>query len=1206
MQWLKTLDKKLTNFANNPNPKNFQDLAPTINLKSSETYTNAINWAVRNPEIKNIGLTGPYGSGKSSVLKTFISAYPEYKYLNISLASFDDETGKNGSDQQLIELSIMQQIFYHERAKDIPDSRFKRISSTSPAKLVIATVAILLCVHALLYFIKPALFTDNQHLKPFYTSNESLLFFSNIAVVLVGGFFFVRYLLKLLTKTRLEKLNITSGEFEISEKSEPSILNKHIDEIIYFFEQTPYEVVIIEDLDRFKDPDIFTKLREINLVLNSSKQINRKITFVYAIKDEMFLLANRTKFFDFIVPVIPVINVSNSNDILAKRLKTTNASNNISQGFVDDVAMYIEDMRMLINISNEFELYKDKIGLSLNHEKLLAMIIYKNIYPADFAALHGNKGFVYEWFASKPTLVKKRLDEIFAEIKQNENEIQALRNLLPAEIHQFRAIYIGAIIEAVATDTNIAGIVVDGNNHLFGHLNNEATFKSLKASNRAIQFFYRTNYTNNSPETFSTIEKKVDPQQTYDEKEQLLRKRNDNGITRLQQNIARLSEEANSLQGNALADLLELAPYAVIPENLKDKALLVYLIRNGYIDEMYASYISYFYEGSMTRADADFVMSIKNRMALSPEFKLNKPAQVMLKLRPKEFNQKEVLNHSLTDHLLQDPKSNQQALHTFIGQLSNESDYSKNFIESYVNSSGNAALLMPMLCRAWPRIWTNFVEGKEFTQEKKDRYLQLILKNASIEDIKKINWNDNLATYICHASNFLLLFPDAEGSMKIEEVITELNVEFGNLVYSSEAEQLFEYIYENSIYEINTAMVQFMLERKRGAPTPAQLKLHPASLTRVLSSECTFLIDYIKMNLQDYVENILLPDIDISQESTEAVLLILNDDNVKLDFKRQVLSKAAVLEVDISNLRDDIWPLAIKLQKIEGSWQNIVLFYNRMGEIDQYLINFLNNPDNYFHAPLLLEESQKSRIENWESKQDELYVALLECAALTDNSYAALLKQIDWGYDELDFFSVGTTKTRMLIDTGTIHFTVSNFDTVRLHYKELVVPFILKNLSVFLANLGEYVITSENLRLLLGNDSLSTDNRLSLALLCTAEWIKQNHGLKDSVLGQIISRPEHGWPYGLLEAILSTMQVDEQKVQFVTMLIPHVSFQEIMNLLLAMGEPFAELARGKRKKIKIEATSHTLTMAEALVKKNLISSFRMEGKHLTVWVKAAH
>lgn len=84
------------------------------------------------------------------------------------------------------------------------------------------------------------------------------------------------------------------GEIEVVEDN--SIFNKHLDEVLYFFQVTDYNVVIIEDLDRFGTSDIFLKLRELNQLINESKIVNRHITFVYAIKDDVFRDEERTKF----------------------------------------------------------------------------------------------------------------------------------------------------------------------------------------------------------------------------------------------------------------------------------------------------------------------------------------------------------------------------------------------------------------------------------------------------------------------------------------------------------------------------------------------------------------------------------------------------------------------------------------------------------------------------------------------------------------------------------------------------------------------------------------------------------------------------------------------------------------------------------------------------------------------------------------------
>lgn len=63
----------------NENPNSFEDLTPVI--VKDDIYINSLFWALRNKNVKNIALTGSYGSGKSSILKTFKEKHTEFEYL---------------------------------------------------------------------------------------------------------------------------------------------------------------------------------------------------------------------------------------------------------------------------------------------------------------------------------------------------------------------------------------------------------------------------------------------------------------------------------------------------------------------------------------------------------------------------------------------------------------------------------------------------------------------------------------------------------------------------------------------------------------------------------------------------------------------------------------------------------------------------------------------------------------------------------------------------------------------------------------------------------------------------------------------------------------------------------------------------------------------------------------------------------------------
>lgn len=81
--------------------------------------------------------------------------------------------------------------------------------------------------------------------------------------------------------------------------------------------------------------------------------------------------------------------------------------------------------------------------------------------------------------------------------------------------------------------------------------------------------------------------------------------------------------------------------------------LLKYLIRNGYIDETYADYMTYFYENSLSRIDKTFLRSITDKRAKEYTYKLKNPKLIVSRLRLVDFDQEETLNFDLFTYLLQ-------------------------------------------------------------------------------------------------------------------------------------------------------------------------------------------------------------------------------------------------------------------------------------------------------------------------------------------------------------------------------------------------------------------------------------------------------------------------------------------------------------------------------------------------------------------------
>ena len=107
----------------------FFDLAPVDEITNGDESINALDYALKNSKIYNIALTGPYGSGKSSIIDAYLKQKMtkqkiRSRILRISMASFTgltdnphnkpDSSASDNNDVNLkIEQGIFKQLFYN-------------------------------------------------------------------------------------------------------------------------------------------------------------------------------------------------------------------------------------------------------------------------------------------------------------------------------------------------------------------------------------------------------------------------------------------------------------------------------------------------------------------------------------------------------------------------------------------------------------------------------------------------------------------------------------------------------------------------------------------------------------------------------------------------------------------------------------------------------------------------------------------------------------------------------------------------------------------------------------------------------------------------------------------------------------------------------------------------------------------------------------
>ena len=165
----------------------YLNLSPTSAAENIEEYAENLKYALDNDDILNIAVSGPYGSGKSSFIKTFFKSNKKYNPIYISLGEFesdkvikysntkndgkviscpkkvnnetddDSEKIKDIEYYRSIEKSILQQLLYQVDDDKVPLSRFKRIDTYSKSKLFLSCLLTLLCIVILSYIFFPVI-----------------------------------------------------------------------------------------------------------------------------------------------------------------------------------------------------------------------------------------------------------------------------------------------------------------------------------------------------------------------------------------------------------------------------------------------------------------------------------------------------------------------------------------------------------------------------------------------------------------------------------------------------------------------------------------------------------------------------------------------------------------------------------------------------------------------------------------------------------------------------------------------------------------------------------------------------------------------------------------------------------------------------------------------------------------------------------------
>ncbi|SDK46442.1 hypothetical protein [Sediminibacillus albus] len=894
-----------------------------------EFYLTALDQAINNKDNKNIAITGGYGAGKTTLIESFFNInskkFKAEEMMRVSIATFEPtkggEGGNSNKEQNLLEQQIVQQIFYQINPDKIPNSRFTKISDLS-FWYVLRLIIFLFLTVFLTYFTidKGWLSQLYTYLTSYYNSFIGVMGAALPALILLilnGTTLYI--LILLIRKLGISKFGFASTKIEFDSERDSRVFNYYLDEIIYLFKKSRYKYIVFEDLDRFQSVKIFERLRGLNTILNSTSQLkNKDIKFIYALKDDVFVhsdnkdsIHNRTKFFDFIIPTVKIMHSSNAESELSKRLKPLIAydmgkvgKDKLNKELIEDISLYINDMRTLINICNEFEIFRFRLTKSsITYNHLLSFIVYKNLYPEDYSNLLENRGIVYNIFNRKEGIIKNIQEEIsllrnfeshgLGRIITHKDELGMLfirkRNLISKQIRFTNKHESITINGSSQRDTNI----------LFGflkkHDQDDGKVVVSKDPNNITEF--------SNINEFMTIEG-INFLKLYNDFDNDHLKAEES----IEDQIESLDKKINNVQSKSISRLIN-EDNIELSLDLRKNELLYFLIKNDWLNESYEDYLTVFREGKITIKDSEFLKKVKagtNDVHLY--YNLNNPYEVANKIRYEDLSSVSAINLDLIIVLLEKgSKSNNEKLSKIIEVLfSNLSvlydDYIgllKGLETTLVNKFFGKVIEQGF------NIWECIGKDDNLSKEQKDSYAILILSFLNQDLLEEMD-NSHFQEYLSNEIDVKELPDNDILYVNIEKLQVKLNSLVGMKV------SVVKEISSISAYEINLTNLSVIF----GVDV----------ILKETIDKDENIKNYCMSNLENFINYVLLQQ-PVYQESEEIFLDFLNilyDNEVNETLISSLINK---WDGVVSNLRNvnltSIINNLYEVNKFSLDWPNI-------------------------------------------------------------------------------------------------------------------------------------------------------------------------------------------------------------------------------------------------------------------------------------------
>lgn len=1030
----------------------FNSLTPEILDKNKEIYTEALDYAFENKNIKNIAITGIYGAGKSSIWKTYTNKKKLENIITISLGKYennnDSDENNNKSDKTTnrIERQMINQIASQVDSKKIPLSRYKFKKDKNNKSIVIQVSLTTFFVISIILWTNKSYFPDIYQVLykillkniPFlikFKTYTPIPFYITCFLSFIIPIVYFLYNFYKKYEFNISKVSLKGAEasFENNKENDETVLDRDIKELVYILRNSDSNVIVFEDLDRYDDISIFTKLRELNSLLNSQISIenpNRIVRFVYMVKDGLFESTNRVKFFDFIVPIIPVIDSSNSENKLISLL--SGLENKPDERIISKISLYIDDMRLLKNIVNEYTVYSNVVAikeLKLDCNKLFALIVLKNIFSNEFDLLQKDRGYIHSLFERKKHIIEDTKNKLNEELNEINKKIEFLKNIVSTNKFDYMASLIPTYIKV---------------NDYIDYKNWGELLKEWSENPQEEKYFYiKSNTERITYEDFIKRYIYIDDNM----KKNLQSFENDKSIELENSKILskNLKFDINKTHLKNLNELLfemndtERIEFFEYENNEITKnhyfPLIRFLLIEGLIDETYWHYKSCFYANTLTPNDMIYIKNILEKKEQDIFLEVQNVNKIIDRLNFEDFSSQYILNARILKECLNNENYKKYVLAITTAVDSYENMFSDliEILNSYDSTSIRKYISL---------IFNNYSNLIfDLLKESKEKYKNLfdnILLSLYIQDdvsYDKLSKYNNIINSNEHILDFIE-YENIEGK-DLDNFYLNLattKVKFENLSKSEPKKEIIKEVESIKAFKLNINNINYLVKKLLNIEAEQSNLISTIYKNKnILSST----VDYINDNFKEFIHMYIDYSADevFSNDESE-VLMILNSDLDK-EYKLKYLdrNKTTIINLDsINNLDDnkEIITSLINKNKLLFNLENINIYYNIFESYNnKYFINYVNN--------------NVSDDINYILKENKLlYDTLINNPQISDTLFNIMISLLT---NKINLVNNHLSKKRVrkLLYKGVIDITNENIELIMTKYRNLIVPLIKQN-----------------------------------------------------------------------------------------------------------------------------------------------------------------